>query len=447
MEILVINGSPKGDYSITLQSCIYLEKKYPDHKFTYLHAGKHIVRIEKDREEAFSMIRKAELLLFIYPVYTYLVPSQLHRFMEILKEEEGLLNGKYVAQLSTSMHFYDVTAENFMKENLLDMGAVYLDGLCAGMSDMPTKEGQKALSAFFDHLLYQIRHKLGQVRTERFSGFLPMSCSEAVPVDKLETQKPVVLITDCAPEDKCLRSMIERFKNRMRLPVKEVNLREICIKGGCLGCLKCVVSEKCVYNDHFDEFLRNEIQTGRAMVVAFTIKDHSMGSLFKRYDDRQFCNGHRAVTAGMPMAYLVNGPLSEEANLSMVLHARPQNGGNILVGIASNETDPDREIDNLCKELLYAIKYQNKKPLNFYGVGGNKIFRDLVWEMRGLMKADHKFYKETGMYDFPQKQKGNTIAMYLVGLLMGSEAVRKKMGNKMEEGMLMPYKKALDELS
>ena len=35
-----------------------------------------------------------------------------------------------------------------------------------------------------------------------------------------------------------------------------------------------------------------------------------------------------------------------------------------------------------------------------------KIFRDLIYVMcRGMMKADHKFYKEHGIYDFPYKQK------------------------------------------
>ena len=35
------------------------------------------------------------------------------------------------------------------------------------------------------------------------------------------------------------------------------------------------------------------------------------------------------------------------------------------------------------------------RPANFYGVGGMKIFRDLIYVMQGLMKADHKFYKPT----------------------------------------------------
>ena len=36
--------------------------------------------------------------------------------------------------------------------------------------------------------------------------------------------------------------------------------------------------------------------------------------------------------------------------------------------------------------------------------------------------------------------------MYLVGGLLASQKLKKKMGNKMNEGMLMPYKKVLDEV-
>ena len=36
------------------------------------------------------------------------------------------------------------------------------------------------------------------------------------------------------------------------------------------------------------------------------------------------------------------------------------------------------------------------------------------------------------------------IKMYLVGALLSSPKIKAKMGNKMNEGMLMPYKKILD---
>ena len=75
-----------------------------------------------------------------------------------------------------------------------------------------------------------------------------------------------------------------------------------------------------------------------------------------------------------------------------------------------------------------------------------RIFRDLIYQMRGLMKADHKFFKSHGQYDFPQKKKGMTMLMYLVGAMNSSEKMRAKMGNKMNEGMVMPYKMLIDKM-
>ena len=39
MKVLVLNGSPKGEYSITLQTSLYLEKRFPEHDFQVLHVG------------------------------------------------------------------------------------------------------------------------------------------------------------------------------------------------------------------------------------------------------------------------------------------------------------------------------------------------------------------------------------------------------------------------
>ena len=225
-----------------------------------------------------------------------------------------------------------------------------------------------------------------------------------------------------------------------------INIAQYPFKGGCLGCFNCAVSGKCVYKDGFDDFLRGSIQTAQAIVIAFTIKDHSMGASFKLYDDRQFCNGHRTVTMGMPMGYLISGNYSEEFNLQMIVEGRAQVGNNFLAGVATDETDPDSEIDKLAKNLEYALETSYVPPQNFYGIGGMKIFRDLIWLMQGMMKADHKFYKAHGQYDFPQKKRGMMLKMYLVGALLSSPEIKSKMGNKMNEGMLMPYKKLLDKI-
>jgi hypothetical protein len=164
------------------------------------------------------------------------------------------------------------------------------------------------------------------------------------------------------------------------------------------------------------------------------------------YDDRNFCNGHRTVTIGMPVAYLVSGNLAAETNLQTIMEARAQVGSNFLAGIANDEEDPNAQIDLLAKRLFYALENKYVPPQNFYGIGGMKVFRDLIWLMQGMMRADHKFYKAHGQYDFPQKQWPRMLAMYAVGAMIANPKLKAKIGNKMNEGMLMPYNKVLDEL-
>ena len=179
-------------------------------------------------------------------------------------------------------------------------------------------------------------------------------------------------------------------------------------------------------------------------MYAFTIKDHSMGHRFKLYDDRQFCNGHRTVTMGKPVGYIVDGDLKAEENLRTLVAARAEVGGNFLAGIATDMEDTDREVDQLAQRLAYAVEHNYVPPKNFYGVGGLKIFRDLIYEMQGMMREDHRFYKEHGFYDFPTKKRGKIAAMYLVGTLLGNPKLMKKSKITMSDGMLKAYRKVIE---
>ena len=68
-----------------------------------------------------------------------------------------------------------------------------------------------------------------------------------------------------------------------------------------------------------------------------------------------------------------------------------------------------------------------------------KIFRDLIYIMQALMKSDHKFYKEHGIYDFPQKQKKRILQMKLLGELISIPSVQKKAKNQMSQAIIAPY--------
>ena len=225
-----------------------------------------------------------------------------------------------------------------------------------------------------------------------------------------------------------------------------VNLREFPFDGGCLGCFGCAITGKCVYHDGFDSFLRKTIQSADGFVYAFTISDHYTHSSFKCFDDRQFCNGHRTVTHGTPIAYLISGDYRYESNLRMIVEARAEVGGNYLCGVATDESETAARIQALAENLSFAMERKLTRPANFYGVGGMKIFRDLIYVMQGLMKADHKFYKAHGIYDFPQKQVGRIWQMRLVGALMAIPSIQKKAKGKMTEAMIAPYQKVIDQV-
>ena len=444
MHILVLNGSPKGKHSITWQTVRYLELLHPEHTFETLHAGQKIKSLEKDFTPAAQALTRADVLLFAYPVYTFIAPAQLHRFIELVKENGVDLSGKFASQISTSKHFYDVTAHRYIQDNCQDLGLKCVRGLSADMDDLLQPQGQQEAEDFFRHLIWCVEKDVYEPAGVAEIAYA--SVTATVPENEADKPGDVVIITDCRPEDTRLDGMIRRFQAVCSRKTRVVNIREYPFRGGCLGCFNCAVTGQCIYTDGFDSFLREQLQKAEAMIYAFTISDHSMGSVFKMYDDRQFCNGHRTVTEGMPVGYLVCGPYSREFNLQMILEGRAQVGKNFLAGIATDEEDPDGQIDALAARLDYALENQFVLPRNFYGVGGMKIFRDLIWLMQGMMRADHKFYKAHGHYDFPQKHRGTMLKMYLVGALLANPKVKAKMGSAMTEGMLMPYNKVLEKV-
>ena len=424
MNILVIVGSPKGKDSITLHTCLYLEKQFPELHFDYLYPGQRIKALEKDFSPALDAIRKADVLLFCYPVYTFLVPYQLHRFIELMKASGEDFSGKTATQVTTSKHFYDITAHRFIRDNCADMGLCFLDGLSADMDDILKDSGRK-----------QARDWMNFVRWQMGSGESPERSND----------RKAVVVADLEPGDARLKEMVDRFVAVFPYPCDVINIREFPFQGGCLSCFSCAATGKCVYKDGFDDFLRNTIHKHDAIIYAFRIQDHSMGSRFKMYDDRQFCNGHRTVTMGTPFGYLVEGAYSKEENLRLLLEARAQVGGNFLAGVATDEGDMEAAINQLSATLAYAMETRYTPPQNFLGVGGMKIFRDLIYMMRGLMRADHRFFKSHGQYDFPQKQWKTSWKMYLVGWLMRNKKLKAKAGSKFTEGMVGPYRKAIEK--
>ena len=308
-------------------------------------------RLKKIFPPVRAALQKAELILFCYPVYTFIAPYQLHRLIELIKADGVDLTGKFASQITTSKHFYDVTAHRYVEENCLDLGMKVVRGLSADMEDLLSERGQKEARDFFDQLLFSCEHgvfvtPMGKAPKREKHVYRP-----TLPATPKQTGKDVVIVTNVAPDDENLQHMIEDFCAVLPYESRVVNVRDFPFAGGCLGCFGCAVTGQCIYKDGFDRFLRETIQTADGFVYAFTISDHYTHSSFKCFDDRQFCNGHRTVTHGTPVAYVVSGDYRYESNLRMILEARSEVGGNTLCGVATDEGGTAQDIRAVAENL------------------------------------------------------------------------------------------------
>jgi len=445
MNVLIINGSPKGDKSVTKQYMLYLEKLFTKDNFSYLNVATQINLYEKDEKinSLIEQLAKTDLIIFSYPVYTFLAPAQLHKFIEILENKGINFEGKYSTQFTTSKHFYDVTAHGVIKECLLDFKSKYVDGLSLDMEDLLNKKGQKEIIDWYKFIKFQIENDIYK-STNRIIVNTPQYTQSIVSSNKKDTSKSILVITD-NNDNSSLDAMINDFISESRYKVDLYNLNDFKFKAGCLGCLKCTSDAVCQINDGFSDLLNNTINKYDSIIMAFTIKNHAYSSLYKTFYDRQFVNGHRPVTAGKPTAYIVSGSLSNEPTLQEYIDAKSSVGGNYNCGIICDEANTLESIKMTSRKLEYVLENNIAPTKDFYEIGGMRIFRDMIWIMRGLMKADYKFYKKNNMLDFPQKKRGTMIGMIFLGKLIKNKAVLKKMPNVLSDGMLMTYQKVLDK--
>ncbi len=444
MNILILNGSPKGKNSVSLQTTRYLAKRYPKYEFKEIHVSQKIKKIEKERLAVRKLLGEADLILFVYPVYTCLVPFQLQRFIELIKEDNINLEGKYVGQITTSKHFFDMTAHKYVEENCYDLGMRYLGGFSSDMEDILSERGRAQAESYFKKLIFDM--KQGIYMSFAYEEYIKNDVYQVSLSDvEHSSEKDIVIVTNASKEDTNLKNMIQDFQNACLYSTRVVNIREYKFGGGCIGCLNCNTNGECIYRDGFDDFLRNTIQIADGIVTAFTIENHYTHSSLKCYDDRQFCNGHRLVTHGMPVGYIIAGPYQRENNIKILVEGRSEVGGLYLAGVATDELDTQQSIANLAKSLEYCLEHPMDKPKNFYGAGGTKIFRDLVYLMQGIMRRDHEFYKQHGIYDFPHKKQLKILQMKLIGFVMNVPSVQKKIKGQMNKIILTPYEKMIDE--
>lgn len=92
MKIIVLNGSPKGDISITMQYVHFIQNKFPQHELKILNISQRIKTIERDDNafwEIIDAVSSANGVLWAFPLYYLLVPSNYKRFIELIWARGG----------------------------------------------------------------------------------------------------------------------------------------------------------------------------------------------------------------------------------------------------------------------------------------------------------------------------------------------------------------------
>lgn len=453
MDIVVLNGSPKGDLSITLQYVRYAAKKFPQHSFQFFSVAQNIRKLEKD-EAAFSevmdAVKGADAVLWAFPLYFLLVCSQYKRFIELIFERNQLpvFQKKYTASLSTSIHFFDHTAHNYIHAICDDLQMKYVGAYSAAMYDLMKKPERKRwlifAENFFDAVFRQIPTACAYPPlTANTFTYEPGPARASVDVDG----KQMLVMTDGQDPSGNIKAMVQSFTGNFRGAVDVVNLADIDIKGGCLGCCKCGLDNVCDYEgkDGFIDFYNEKVK--KADVVVFTggIHDRYLSAKWKTYFDRSFFNTHVPTLIGKQIAFLISGPLGQIPNLRQILEAYGEFQEANLVGIVTDEAGDSRQIDLLLADLAGALVRPAAegyaRPMTFLGVGGRRIFRDEVYGMlRFVFQSDHRYYKSHGLYDFPQKNYKVRRTNLIMTLLTKIPPFRKKFLKILKDEMVKPIK-------
>jgi len=460
MKIIVLNGSPKGRQSVTMQYVHFIQNMFPRHELKILHIAQRLKKLEKD-EQAFQQvideIAGADGVLWAFPLYFMLVHGNYKRFIELIwaRSVQNVFLGKYTAVLSTSIKFYDDSAINYIHGVCDDLDMNYIGDYSAVMNDLMQKKEQERLTLFARNMFETIEQ-----RKPLFKQYQPILPSHfayqpgAGPRDIAVGDKKIVVVADIDDPRSNLAQMVERFTRSFAGEVNLFSLKSLDIQGGCLGCLQCGENNVCVWDkkDTFQQWFRANVMTADIIVYAGTMRDRYFSARWKTFVDRQFFHGHAPRLMGKHLGFFVSGPLSQNTNFRQILEVTAEMEHANFLGIVTDECSDSATLDSMIGRFAEYARWCADtgyvKPTTFRSVGGRKLFRDELWgHLRLPFPADHRFYKHHGFYrDFPQKQYKIRLVNALVSPLLAIPAVRRRFFKKeMVPGMIRGLQKVVSQ--
>jgi multimeric flavodoxin WrbA len=455
MKILVLAGSPKGETSVTMQYVRYLEKRFKGDSFDVFHVVPQIRKLVNDIGFFDGLVGRmvdADLVLWSFPLYFFIVHSGYKRLIELLYERNARsrLQGKPAAVLTTSIHFHDSTAITYMRGVLEDLGMPYADCHTPGMRDLMDKNKRENLVRFFENLKLTVSGDdfLSPVNTPLPEKPAPFAAADLG--GTIRTEGRIVVLTDTLEGN--TGALVESFCSAFADKPPVYTLKDMGMKGPCLGCLKCGPANHCSYEgkDGYIGFFMDKLATVDMLVFAGELKDRYLSAEWKQFFDRSFFSTHHQKPLwGKRFAILLSGAYSRMPALQEFLTCYPEQWQGHLAGVVTDETGSNQQIaaslGALARTLVRSQETGYYRSASFAGIAGIRLFRDEVFdELRVVFKADHKIYRKHGIYDFPHRNPIKRMIMTMADLITRIPFIQKGMFGNMPANMIGEYKKILD---
>jgi len=367
MKIIILNGSPHGEKGVTAKYTQYLAIKFRNMYFETIEVARKIHKSERNIEyfdEISQQINMADAVIWAFPVYTMLVPSQLKSFIELLFQRGGkeVLKDKIATSISSSANFYDHTAHDYMHGISADLGLRYVRGFSAEMKDILSEKGRNNFIGFAKDFFWKVKeNNIFEDRTMPPINFKAADLSKLTLPEAVEKtgKKKIIIVSDANPEDHNLLTMIELFERQVSHPVERIEIKDIKMKGGCIGCLNCGNGDSCIYKDEYAEAFER-VKNADVVIYAGAVKDRYFSARFKRFIDRYFSNGHRYILKAGLFGYIVSGPLNQLTPMRQTLEANIEVGRHQRLGVVSDEhPDPNVTAKNISNMVHFLEHWSN----------------------------------------------------------------------------------------
>ncbi len=444
MRFAVINGSPKGSDSFTVGYVKFIEKKTEGHSFSYHNVAQRIGKIASDADQMEKIIadmEQADGIIWSFPLYYCLVCGQMMEFLELLSERAGdRLKGKHCISISTSIHFFDHTAHEYIHAISEDLGMEFVDLFSANIQDLFDAENQKKLLIFFADFVDAVDRDLPTLRLYDPVQKSDFDYRPTSPKKRLDIgSRKIVIVTDSLEGN--IGRMVSRLSDAFAGGADVIDISRIKLISGCLGCCECALDNVCALNAK-DELKATMEEMGQAdgIVYAGSVKLRYFSSLWQKFFNRSFYTGHAPQFVGKQGAMLVSGPLSSLHTMQEVLNVNIDLSGANHLGFVTDQSGDSAKIDAMLDNLalLFARRFKDgfvRLPL-FPAYAGQKVFRDDIYgRLRFPFIKDHQFYRDNGYYDFPKVPFVNRLFYAFASTSFGAKQIKGRFRDEMKKPM------------